>query len=292
MTIPGGHFLLSRLIYDSPVWKKHPQYLRLWVWFIGKAAFRDGHAFKGHILRRGELITTYSEIAEALSYRFNRAIIKPTLKELRIMLSWLQSEGMISIRPLSDGTLPNKGRPSDLTRAYLGLLISVVNYAIYQGIESYKGMDKGRPTDELGQTPKRIIRTKNKRTPSEISGEISILVENLFSVPGERQLYDQLIQCLCSTRKTGKLSPSVMLRTLQAFQKYPQPQVIAGIRTYLDKQYYQDKTKREAYLLGIIRKTKAEVQQPQQFKSSGSALFDKAMDAYHSGKLAIGEAGE
>jgi len=125
--IPGGHFLVSRLIYLSAIWGKHPQFLRLWIWLLGKAVFKDGYIFKGHVLKRGELITTYSEIADALSYCFNRAIIKPTLKEIRIMISWLQSEGMILMKPLIDGTLVNKGRPTDLTRAYVGLLISIIN---------------------------------------------------------------------------------------------------------------------------------------------------------------------
>ena len=149
--IPGGHFLMSRKIFDSAIWGKSPQYYRLLSWLIGKAVFRDGHTFKGHILKRGELITTHGEIADALSYRLNREIIKPTLKEIRIMLAWLQSESMILVKPLTGGTLPNRDRPRDLTRAYIGILIFVINYDTYQDSKSYKGRDKGRPTAELGQ---------------------------------------------------------------------------------------------------------------------------------------------
>lgn len=70
------------------------------------------------------------------------------------MLSWLQSEGMILMKPIAGGTLPNKGRPNDLTRAYIGLIVFVINYNTYQNIESYKGRHKGRPNDELGQLEK------------------------------------------------------------------------------------------------------------------------------------------
>ncbi len=150
--IPGGHFLMSRRVFDSPIWKKPPQYLRLFLLFIGKAVFRDGHTFKGHVLKRGQLVITYSEIADALSYCFNRAVITPSAKEIRIMLSWLQSEGMILMKPLIDGTSVNKGGPIELTRAYIGLLITVVNYDTYQDFESYKGGDKGGPSFEQGQT--------------------------------------------------------------------------------------------------------------------------------------------
>jgi len=154
--ITGGHVLLSRMIFESSIWRKPPQYFRLWVWLIGKAVFQDGHTFKGHVLKRGELITTYAQLADALSYCHNRATIKPTTKEVRIMLSWLRSEGMILLKPLIGGTLPNKGRHNDLTRAYLGLLISIVEYNTYQDLKSYKGRDKGRPSDELGQIRERM----------------------------------------------------------------------------------------------------------------------------------------
>jgi len=165
--IPGGHFLMSRMIYLSAIWKKPPQYLRLFLWFIGKAVFQDGYTFKGHILKRGELITTYGEIADALAYSFNRALLKPTVKEIRIMLSWLQSEGMISLKPLIDGTSTNKGRPIELTRAYIGLLITIINYDTYQDIESYKGRDKGRPSSEQGQLEKEGRERMNKPFSSD-----------------------------------------------------------------------------------------------------------------------------
>jgi len=125
-------------------------------WIVGHAAFEDGHTFKGHVLMRGQLITTYAAIADAMAYCFNRAIVKPSVKEVRVILLWLQSEGMITVKPLIDGTSANKGRPTDLTRAYVGLLISIVNYDTYQDYKSYKGRDKGRPSLEQGQLRERI----------------------------------------------------------------------------------------------------------------------------------------
>lgn len=181
--IHGGHFLMSRMICLSAIWQKPPQYLRLFIWFIGKAVFQDGYAFKGHVLKRGQLVTTYGEISDALSYSFNRAIIKPTTKEIRIMLSWLQSEGMISMKPMIDGTSPNKGRPIEPTRAYIGMLITIVNYNTYQDIESYKGMDKGRPPGEQGQLEKERRERMNKIFSSD-SKEVrlsELLLEKIIS---------------------------------------------------------------------------------------------------------------
>ena len=160
--IPGGSFLIARTIFQSAIWERPPQNLRLFLLLLGKAAFRDGHTFRGHILKRGELITTYSTIARALSYSFNKAIITPSIKEVRVMLSWLQAEGMILVKPMIDGTSSNKGRPSNLTRAYVGLLIYVLNYDTYQDSGSYKGRDKGRPSLVQGQLAKECKNNDNR----------------------------------------------------------------------------------------------------------------------------------
>lgn len=149
-----GHFLTARKIFTSAIWTKPPMYLKAWTWIYGRAVFQDGHVVKGHELERGELLTTYSEMADALAYQRNRAIIKPTVKELRVILEWLASQGMITVKPLRAGTLPNQGRHQDSTRAYLGLLITVTNYDTYQDPESYKGRNKGRHPSEQGQIEK------------------------------------------------------------------------------------------------------------------------------------------
>jgi hypothetical protein len=149
--IPGGSFLTARAIFRSAIWEKPPQYFKLFEWLTGTAAYQDGHTFKGHTLDRGQLFTTYGKIADVLTYRFNKRPVRPTLKEVRVMLKWLQSEGMIIIKPLTLETSPDKGRPSVLTRAYVGLIITIVNYDTYQDSNSYKGKDKGRPSSPQGQ---------------------------------------------------------------------------------------------------------------------------------------------
>ena len=178
--IPGGCFLLANKIFQSAIWGKLPQLLRLFLWLIGRAVYKDGHTFKGHVLKHGELITTYGEIAQALSYTFNRAIITPSIKEIRGMLLWLQLEGMILMKPLIDGTSANKGRPSNLTRAYIGLLIYIINYDTYQDLKSYKGRDKGRPSLEQGQL--REIREKKTLLSNSIEVRLSeLLLEKIIS---------------------------------------------------------------------------------------------------------------
>lgn len=268
--IPGGSFLVARNIYASGIWRKPPQYLKAFLWLIGNAAFESGHTYKGHTLSRGQLITTYSEITEVLAYQFNKTINRPTQKEIRMILAWLQLENMILVQPAISGTSPNQGRPSALTRAYVGLLISIINYDTYQDSKSYKGRDKGRPSDELGQLAKEC--NNNDKNPSTVSSKISALQERY----PDQETIDTAFRAISSTRKSNRISDSVKLSILDQWSKYPVTQVMAGLKTYLEKGY-ADQGKRENYLLAIIRNSdgpKPEEQQGETMKSTGSPLLD------------------
>lgn len=92
----------------------------------------------------------------------------------------------------------------------------------------------------------------------------------------EKNLIDQLLEAVASTRKTGKIADSVKTSILQHLQKYPRQQVIAGCRTYLDKQYHLE-GKSEKYLYGIIRNTPivgGQLIVPRDLVPSGSRLLD------------------
>lgn len=117
-----------------------------------------------------------------------------------------------------------------------------------------------------------MIKNEKKKTPSEISEEISVLVSKLF--PLGRELFDQAIEGISSTRKTGKVSPNIILAQLKAWENYPIEQVYAGIKIYLSKEYFKE-GKDETYLLGIIKNQRpGKAERPQGFKSTGSALLD------------------
>lgn len=149
----GGSFIVARKLFASDIWTRPPLYLKLFLWIIGQA--NHANRQEGQTLyRRGDFSTTYEKIINALSYRENRRVISPTIKQVRLILAWLQAQGMIVVSPIRKNQLPNRGRPMVQTGAYLGLLISVVNYDTYQVLEAYKGRDKGRPSAELGQNNK------------------------------------------------------------------------------------------------------------------------------------------
>lgn len=146
--IPGGNFKIARKIYDSRLWLKPPLFLRVWIFILGKANHSDNEK-NGIVYKRGELITTYDQIIKGVSYIENKKRIFPTIKQIRVILAWLESEKMILVNPLQ-ALLPTGADPTAHTRAYLGIRIVVINYDTYQRDHNYKGRHRGRPFSPQG----------------------------------------------------------------------------------------------------------------------------------------------
>ena len=264
--------MTARKIFDSDLWQKPPSYLKTWVWIIGNANHSDSKDGK---IKRGQLITSYDVIANALGHYYNRQRIIPTIKQLRTILKWLEDQDMIKVTPLKasdSGTLTNRGRHHGQTRAYIGLLIHVVNYDTYQDITVYKGRHLGRPSDELGH-----INNNDKKNDENLPVDNSkiLLLEERYS---DIELINQCFNSISSTRKTNRISDSVKRNILQQWEKYPPDQVMAGIRIYLEKDYASE-GKNEKYLLGIIRGNSkriapANIPIGKIMKSTGSVALD------------------
>lgn len=295
-SIPGGGFVVARKIFLSKIWLKHPLYLKAWIWILGRASHSD-HEKAGHVYIRGEFVTSHKDIIKACEYRLNRRRIIPTLKQIRTILEWFQAEGMITIEPISQGhtTGADTGAyPQELTRAYIGIKIIVENYNTYQDLKSYKGIpqegNRGRHRGIPQGHDNNNGFKKNgiKRTPDEILKEISLLLDKLFPSPEGKELFSGIIKAISSTRKTGKVSPSVILSLLLKFDGYPEGQVLAGMKTYLEKGYHAQ-GKREPYLIGIIRNLKADPSPIPEPKSTGSSLLDAYyLDRDHPEKSTFG----
>ena len=97
--IHGGSFLLARRLFQSAIWLKAPLYLKVWVWIIGRANYAECRK-DGETYGRGELVTTYDEIIKAAAYYHNKKHIFPTVKQVRLILAWLEREGMIKVEPI------------------------------------------------------------------------------------------------------------------------------------------------------------------------------------------------
>ena len=262
----GGWIKLWRKIREHPFYTERKVFSKLEAWLdLLLTANHQDHKFLlgGSVIeaRRGEVITS----------------------ELTLMERWRWSKSKVRrfIKGLADERMVIKKADSKKTS------ILIINFETYQGNETAEEPQKDR-RKTAKDTQSRRKEGKEGKDPSAISGEIASLVSKLFPSPGEKELFYQVGEAIASTRKTGKVSPNIILTQLKLWEKYPINQVHAGIQTYLKKACYapENGRKDEAYLYGIIRNQPVkERYQEITPAGSGSDFYDKALSDYHSGKL-------
>ena len=119
-----------------------------------------------------------------------------------------------------------------------------------------------RAVDEPSPPEGGLRESKGKESnniPEKISEEISpddqlVSFRSRYS-ENHQNLIDDVLQAIASTRKHGKVAESVLLTQFKKWERYPVEQVVAGIKTYLDKDCAGE-GKGENYLLGVIRNNK------------------------------------
>lgn len=114
-SIPGGCILLARKMLDSDLMQQSPLIVKLWVWILLKAFWKDGDQIK-----RGQLLTTIREMQEAMSHYAGWRKIAPTKDEIRTAYEALTNATRITTQ-----------------RTTRGMIISVVNYDSYQDLTAY-----------------------------------------------------------------------------------------------------------------------------------------------------------
>lgn len=121
--IAGGYILLARKLLGSTIMSAPPNYTKLFLHILLSANYADAGTIK-----RGELLTSYADLIDAMSYRIGVRVSRPTEKEIRGALDMMKSEGMISSR-----------------RTPYGMVLTVTNYDTYQSPSNYatKGATKG-----------------------------------------------------------------------------------------------------------------------------------------------------
>ena len=64
----SGAFVISRSIFESEIWYKPPEYLKIWLYLIGKANHK-GRKYKGYYCERGQYFCNYEELRGQLDYK-------------------------------------------------------------------------------------------------------------------------------------------------------------------------------------------------------------------------------
>jgi len=137
-----GAFILSRSVFNSDIWFMPPEYLKIWIYIIGKANHK-GMKYRGHYCERGQYFCDYRELNEQLKYNIGYRKNMPNENFMKNLMKFLRSTQRI--------TTLKKPR---------GVLITVLNYTEYQNLDNYE-----KPTvKSTGKTTKKL--RKNQEAPS------------------------------------------------------------------------------------------------------------------------------
>lgn len=150
--IRGGFYLKARCIQEASIAHAPPHVREIWDWLIMKASYRPR---PGDSLERGQLLTSYEEIRNGLSWRVGYRVERYSKWDCEKAMKYLTKEGMITT--------------AKTTR---GFVITICKYGYYQNPDNYESHSENhtKATREP-QTPS-IIGKKGKKYISP-SGDMS-----------------------------------------------------------------------------------------------------------------------
>jgi hypothetical protein len=110
-----GFVLLARKMLDSDLMSQSPLVVKLWVWLLLKANWKDRNQ-----LGRGQLVTTIAEMREAMSHFAGFRKIVPTADKIRTAYESLSKAARITVR-----------------KTTRGMVVTILNYNTYQDGKNY-----------------------------------------------------------------------------------------------------------------------------------------------------------
>lgn len=138
----SGAFVISRSIFESDIWYKPPEYLKIWLYLIGKANHK-GRKYRGYYCERGQYFCNYEELRGQLDYKIGYCNKKYGDFAPKNLMKYLRSSLMV--------TTLKKPR---------GLLITITNYDSYQNLSNYE-----KPSEDTNEETTKKPR-KNQSVPS------------------------------------------------------------------------------------------------------------------------------
>jgi hypothetical protein len=187
----NGAFVISRSIFESEIWYKPPEYLKIWLYLIGKANHK-GRKYGGHFCERGQYFCDYNELREQLKYKIGYRNSAYNDSYMKNLMKYLRSTLMV--------TPVKKPR---------GLLITITNYDSYQDLSNYENSSEDsnektncKPT--VNQMPLSI--NKNYKNDKNL--------KNIYSQNSDEFRLSGLLLSLILKRNPKNKKPDLQMWTL------------------------------------------------------------------------------
>jgi uncharacterized phage protein (TIGR02220 family) len=185
--IPGGYIMLARKIRGSPLWKSLKATHRIvLIELLLQAQYQDSEVVRnGEVifLKRGQIATSYQQIVDDIADK------TVTVKVVRNAIEKLVRHNFLA-------------KDEAKIRAKKGLLLTIVNYGLYQDPQNYVGKDMGK---EMG-----IVGAKQGQS----QGRDRAINKKEKNIKNENIPYDEIIRFLNEAAKKNFRSTSKLSRKL------------------------------------------------------------------------------
>jgi len=130
--LKDGCILLARVIEESAIWRDDLHLLKLFMYLILHARHnKKPKRYPGFEVKRGELVTSLNDIAEANEWLEHNAVRRWSRQKVSRMLVKLEKQGRVSLIADTYGTH-----------------LRVCNYETYQNLEAYKADRSGTVVEQ------------------------------------------------------------------------------------------------------------------------------------------------
>lgn len=183
--IKGGYYIKARKIQESIIAHAPPHIREIWDWIIKEANHQDKKYGK-FTVKRGQLFRTYPEIREGLHWRigwrkemYNENHVKKAMKFLRENLM-----------------VTTKKEPG-------GVLITIVNYDVYQNPKSYERTDERTNERTIAEPLRNQPLPDNNKNDNNVKNEKEYKKELLNEISKEKfpELNNDFIEIAQSYQK-------------------------------------------------------------------------------------------
>ncbi len=173
-----GAFLVSRSIFESEIWFKPPEYIKIWLYILGKANHR-GRKYSGYYCERGQYFCNYKELANQIEYKIGYRKTKNHESRTKHLMKFLRNTQMI-----------------DTTKEPRGILITVLNYDKYQTLKNYERTNEGtneRTSNELNVNQECLSINKNYKNEKNNKKEKKKFLDFVFLSDKEEEKLRELM---------------------------------------------------------------------------------------------------
>jgi len=187
----NGAFVISRSLFNSDIWFKPPEYLKIWLYLVGKANHK-GRKYRGYYCKRGQYFCNYGELREQLNYKVGYRSRNYGDFAPKNLMKYLRNTLMV--------TTLKKPR---------GLLITITNYDVYQNLSNYEKTSE----DTNENTTKKLRR--NQSVPSINKNYKNYKnLRNIYSQNSDEFRLAELLSNLIFERNPNYKKPDLQMWTL------------------------------------------------------------------------------